>query len=296
MRVDHVDTAPVPQPQVHLPRAVLVIAGDDQLAPLGGELAREVQRPLLADGLDHPLAEATFRQRLHLLDDGAVVVHRDGLGRAHLPRHVERERPPGNGDHPRPGVRGEPGQERAKEADADDRHGLAGANVGAAEDVHGAAQGFAWERLARQLRRQRDHGPGLSQVVLGIGVVGECGDPIAHREPLHPLAHRVDHAPALMAEAARLGRELHPFRAFPGGQVGGADAAAFQAHPHLSRAGLGQRHLIDPDHAGRSHHRRPHARRVRAERRRRARAHTRIHRRLRAEVAGRRPAPPARRP
>ena len=69
--VDHVEPAPVPQLHVHLARTVLVIAGDDQPAALGGEFGGEVERPLLAHRLDHPLAEAPPVRALHLLDDRA---------------------------------------------------------------------------------------------------------------------------------------------------------------------------------------------------------------------------------
>ena len=81
-----------------------------------------------------------------------VVVHRDGLGRAHLARHLQREGAARDGDHPRPGVRGEAGEEGAQEADPDDRHRLPRLDLAAAEDVHGAAQRLARERLSRQRR------------------------------------------------------------------------------------------------------------------------------------------------
>ena len=80
------------------------------------QLGGEVERPLLADGLDDPLAETPVGQRLHRLDDPPVVVHGDRLRRAHRPRDPERERPPRDRDHPRPGVGREPGQQRARES------------------------------------------------------------------------------------------------------------------------------------------------------------------------------------
>ena len=59
MGVDDVEAAPVPQLHVDLPRSVLVVAGDDQPTAFGCQLGGKIERPLLADSLDHPLAKAS---------------------------------------------------------------------------------------------------------------------------------------------------------------------------------------------------------------------------------------------
>ncbi len=90
---------------------------------------------------------------------------------------------------------------------------------------------------------------------------GEGGDPPADEARVDTLTGGVDDAPALVAEAAGLGRELHPFRSRPGREVGGADAAAFEAHADLARPGDGDRRLLNLEPAWAREHDCPHGRR-----------------------------------
>ena len=64
MGVDHVEAAPVPELHVDLPRPVLVVAGDDEATALARQLGGKVERPLLADRLDHAVAEGAAGQLL----------------------------------------------------------------------------------------------------------------------------------------------------------------------------------------------------------------------------------------
>ena len=235
-----------------------MIAGDDQPSALGRQLAGEVERPLLADRLDHALAEGAAGQLLDGADDGGVVVHQDGLGGAEGARDIERIGTARDGDHPRAGVRREPCQDRAEKADADDRDSLPGGDVAAAKNVHGAAERLARERLVGERGGEGHHGLGRGDVVFGIGLVRERRDAFADAQPLDAVAERVDRAPGLVPEGARLGREGHPVRPGPGRQVRGAHPAALQPQAHLPGAGHGARHLVDADAPGPGEDRRPH--------------------------------------
>ena len=59
--------------------------------------------------------------------------------------------------HPRAGLRREPGQQRAEETDADDRHRLARLDAAAPEDFMRAAQRLAGERPAGESVREAHH-------------------------------------------------------------------------------------------------------------------------------------------
>src|SRR5947209_2431046 len=157
MGIDDVEPAPVPQPHVYLPRPILVITSDDQAAALARELSCEVERPLFADRLDDAVAERAAGQLFYLADDRVVIVHRDRLRRAHAARNLKRERPPRDRDHARTGIAREPRQDRAEEADADDRDRLPTRDLAAAENVHGATERLAGKRLARErIRKAHD--------------------------------------------------------------------------------------------------------------------------------------------
>ncbi len=229
-----------------------MVPGDHQPPALRGQLGGEVQGPLLAHRLDHPLAEAAGRQGLDLLDDGVVVVHGDDLGRAHAAGDLERERPAGDCDHPRPGVGRQAGEDGAQEADADDRHGLSGGDLAAPEDVHGAAQRLSREGLVIEPLRQGDHRAGVGEIPFGIAVERERRDATTDQVRIDAFSGRIDHAPAFVAEAARLGGELHPLRPRPWRQIGGADAAAFEPHAHLAGTRRGDIDLsqLQPARAG----------------------------------------------
>ena len=90
--------------------------------------------------------------------------------------------PPRDRDHPRPGLAREPRQDRAEEADADDRDGLPRLDLASAEDVHGAAERLAREGLSGERIGQRHDGVGVGDVVLGVGVVGQRRDAVARPE------------------------------------------------------------------------------------------------------------------
>jgi hypothetical protein len=123
---------------------------------------------LLADCLDHTIAERAARQLLDPLDDSVVILHRDRLDRAHAVGEIERERSARDRDHARAGIGGEFRQDRAEKPDADDRHCLPGLDLAAAKDVHGAAERLAGKRLPCKHFRQPHHGLRIGEVVLGI--------------------------------------------------------------------------------------------------------------------------------
>jgi hypothetical protein len=49
----------------------------------------------------------------------------------------------------------------------------------------------------------------VGEVVLGVAVVGQGRDAVAHRQSLDTVAERIQHSPTLMAERARRGGEGH---------------------------------------------------------------------------------------
>src|SRR5207302_186438 len=67
--VGDIESAPVPQLHIHLPRTILMIAANDQPAVFTRQLGGEIERPLLADRLDHSVAEFPAGQFPHSLDD-----------------------------------------------------------------------------------------------------------------------------------------------------------------------------------------------------------------------------------
>ena len=99
-----------------------------------------------------------------------------------------------------------------------------------------------------------------------VGAMSYCANEL-ERERRHPLARsealdagseRVDRAPALVAERARLGRELHPVGTRPRLEVRCADPAAFEPHAHFARAGLGNGNVLDLGNSCGAQHRRGH--------------------------------------
>src|SRR3954447_20964570 len=150
MRVDHVQAAPVPELHVHVAQAVLVITGDDEPAALAGDRAGQVQRPLLADRLDHHVAEPSAGELTDLLDDPLVSIHWDRVGGAGLVSDLERERPPTERYGARAGVLDELREDRAEEPDADDRDRLPRADPAAVKDVDRTAERLGRERRAAQ--------------------------------------------------------------------------------------------------------------------------------------------------
>ena len=133
-----------------------------------------------------------------------------------------------------------------------------GRDVAAAKNVHGAAERLARERLVGERGGEGHHGLGRGDVVFGIGLVRERRDAFADAQPLDAVAERVDRAPGLVPEGARLGRERHPVRPGPGRQVRGAHPAALQPQAHLPGAGHRARHLVDAHPPGPGEDRRPH--------------------------------------
>src|SRR3954454_8597295 len=73
VRVDDIDATPVPGLHVDLAPAVLVIAGDDQPTVFGHERRREIERRLLARGLDHPVVAAPIGEGESTLRDVRIV-------------------------------------------------------------------------------------------------------------------------------------------------------------------------------------------------------------------------------
>ena len=109
-----------------------------------------------------------------------MVVHHDRVRGTAAARDVERERPARDRDDARTGVRGQLRQQRAEEADADDRDRLAGLDAAAAEDVDRAAERLARHRhavAAPPAARTTD--VGLGDVVLGVRAIGQRGHAVA---------------------------------------------------------------------------------------------------------------------
>src|SRR6185437_11646551 len=145
MCVDDVQPAPIPLLQIDVSRTVLVIACNDQARAYARELGGNVQRLLGSSRLDHTVTAVVARERPRLRHGAGGVFERNHRGRAHALSHLERKRPARQRHDPRPGARGERCQRRADEAYADDREGLTTLDLAAAENIHDAGQGLAWE-------------------------------------------------------------------------------------------------------------------------------------------------------
>jgi hypothetical protein len=204
---------------------------------------------------------------LHLLDDPVVVVHDDAVHGAEPARERQRILAARDGDDGGADVRGQLGEQRAQEADADDGHRLAGADLAAAEDVDGAAERLAGHGLAGQRFGQLDHRAGVGQVVLGMGAVGEGGDAVADGHARHAGAHGRDPAPALVAGPARGLRVVEPAAALPQRQAGRAHARALELQQHLAGAGFRPRGILQHRLARCLDHARLHAGLLNARRR-----------------------------
>src|SRR6185312_10155318 len=100
-----VQAAPVPLLQVDLSRTVLVIAGENQARTYASELGGDVQRLLNPGRLDDAMAAASAGNRSGLCDRARAVRERYEMSRAHPLCHLEGERPPREGNHPRTDVR-----------------------------------------------------------------------------------------------------------------------------------------------------------------------------------------------
>ena len=102
-------------------------------------------------------------------------------------RHLRRQPPAGDGDHPgRLGSRGsaqELEEQGAEEAGAEEDHDVPLPHSGAAGDVDGARHGLAQHDAAGEGSRERHGVRGPGHVVLGIGAVAEGRHRIAWREP-----------------------------------------------------------------------------------------------------------------
>ena len=75
MGIDDIYGFPVPLLKVDIPQAVLVIAGDDQLAVVADDVGGKVQRPLFSGTFYHPLTAFSFGVILYFLDETVMIVH-----------------------------------------------------------------------------------------------------------------------------------------------------------------------------------------------------------------------------
>src|SRR5690606_12206529 len=98
----------------------------------------------------------------------------------------------------------------AQKSDAHNRHRLTGTYAGAAEDVHGTAERLAWKGHVRQFRRKPHDAGRVADSELGIASLEQGCDWGAVLQTFHIRAQRIHEAPALVAQATRLGGKAHP--------------------------------------------------------------------------------------
>src|SRR5262245_45662863 len=99
MRVDDIESAPVPRLHVHLPRAVLMVTGNDEPTSFATNLTGEINWLLQARGLNHASATQASRNLLHLVNCPLELVHGNDFLRTHLLRHGTGEWPTTKRDH-----------------------------------------------------------------------------------------------------------------------------------------------------------------------------------------------------
>ena len=215
MSVDDIDPAPVPKPHVNRVRPVLMIAGNDQLAALGGDFSRKIKRPLLAYRFDHPFAEKSSGQLLDAFNNRLMVGHRDRLGSAIFPCDVKAVVAPRNGNHPCARVGRKTSEKRPREANTNDGDRLPRLDVSLSEDVEGAAERLAWEGLSGKPVGKFHQLVGIGHIMGRVAVVAERGDAVPDRKAGNPFANRLDHALSFMPHSARLSWIGEPFRAAP---------------------------------------------------------------------------------
>jgi hypothetical protein len=104
VRVDNVDTAPVPQLKIYVARSILMVARDDQATTLAGYLARQIQGLLKSYCLNNAITEFSVAEFRHPLDDSLVIVHRKEFRGATSPRNFQRELARRNRTDPAPGA------------------------------------------------------------------------------------------------------------------------------------------------------------------------------------------------
>ena len=127
-----------------------------------------------------------------------------------------------------------------------EQHGLASLQrVNLAQQIL-AGQALEHDRgrlLVADCVRQFDQVPSRQCVVLAIGTqrAGGIGDPVAGLQVLHALAHRVNHAGTLGAQAGRQARRLVEAAAEIG--VDEVQADGVIAHPYLARSRRAERHI-----------------------------------------------------
>ena len=145
------------------------------------------------------------RLRAAALDRAVALLRRSlaQVGRvsgAQRPPELAGAGAPRDGEDARARVDAELDEQRAEEADADDRDQLPRPDVGAAEDVDRAAERLARDGPAVELRRQRDAGVGGGDVELREGPPGQERDPLPL---LDGPGAALDDAPALVARERR---------------------------------------------------------------------------------------------
>ena len=225
------------------------------------ELAREVERPLLCRpprSRGRSTSPSVSALTAPMIAPWSSIG--DRLGRAHA-RAISSE----NGRREiaitrAPASRRELRQERAEEADADDRHGLARLDARCARRCSSRSRAARRETAAPASAAGSVTTASASRdVVLGVARCTESSrDAVAAREAAHAVADRVDRRPSPRARAprARSGTAT----------IGPSQGGRFEAHtPQPSRRsrtcpgpGSGPGDVVDPNLAGPGDDRGPH--------------------------------------
>src|SRR5690606_20997013 len=120
---------------------------------------------------------------------------------------------------PRTGRCTEGGEERAHEADPDDRDVLSRKDLGAAIDVVRARQRLARKWPRRETGGQRHRLAGLDEIIRGVGVFAEHRDALPHLQRGHPGSDGIDDAPRFVARISGWKGITEPRAPFPWGNV-----------------------------------------------------------------------------
>ena len=183
VRIDDVDTLPVPGLHVDGAWAVSVVAGDDQPPAIGGEPGRVVERLLYASGLNR-YWEPVPTPGGHI---GKVV--------SRVSTQLERESatifPPGDGD-PTDIVGQHLHDQRGEVAETNDRDALTGLHAGPANDVYGARERLAENQHVSEARRQHHQVRRIRQRSFSETVPRQARDRISNPEIRHVRSRGID--------------------------------------------------------------------------------------------------------
>ncbi len=131
-----------------------MITRDHDFRALPSERGGKVQGVLAADGFDDSVESDIPRMGSCLFGCLRKILHADGRAGAQALRNPPRVGPTGDGDHARSRANAQIGKHGAEEADSYNRHGLALADIAAAEDIHCASERLARDDLVVQRFRQ----------------------------------------------------------------------------------------------------------------------------------------------